>query len=130
MRVACEYTSSESCSPSPGMAGRTAEQRMNSTTAQRADKPTIETRESWTVATVALICLAFSFGGLWIVSVGLKAIAADAGGQRSVPALAGALAWLGSGLGGIAMGPLATRFGIRWTAIFGATMIGVGLAIS
>ena len=72
-------------------------------------------------------CLAFSFGGLWIVSVGLKAIAADAGDQRSVPALAAALAWLGSGLGGIAMGPLAVRFGIRWTVIFGATMIAVGL---
>ncbi len=100
---------------------------MNPTNATPA---TIETRFSWTVATVALICLAFSFGGLWIVSVGLKAIAADAGNQRSVPALAAALAWLGSGLGGIAMGPLAVRFGIRWTVIFGATMIALGLCVS
>ena len=103
---------------------------MNPTTATRADQSIIETRYSWVVATVALICLAFSFGGLWIVSVGLKAIAADAGNQRSVPALAAALAWLGSGLGGIAMGPLAVRFGIRWTAIFGALMIAVGLCVS
>jgi MFS family permease len=99
-------------------------------TALRAEPSTIETRHSWVVATVALACLAFSFGGLWIVSVGLKAIAADAGNQRSVPALAAALAWLGSGLGGIAMGPIATRFGIRWTVIFGATMIAVGLCVS
>ena len=112
------------------MAGRTSEPRMNPTTATRAAQPTIETRYSWAVATVALICLAFSFGGFWIVAVGLKAIAADAGNQRSVPALAGALAWLGSGFGGIAMGPLAVRFGIRWTAIFGATMIAVGLWVS
>jgi MFS family permease len=103
---------------------------MNPTTATRADKPTIETRYSWAVATVALICLAFSFGGFWIVAVGLKAIAADAGNQRSVPALAGALGWLGSGFGGIAMGPLAVRFGIRWTTIFGAIMIAVGLCVS
>jgi MFS family permease len=103
---------------------------MNPTAAPRADQPTIETRYSWVVATAALACLAFSFGGMWIVSVGLKAIAADAGGQRSVPALAGALAWFGSGLGGIAMGPLAVRFGIRWTVIFGATMISIGLAVS
>ena len=103
---------------------------MNPTTATRAAQSTIETRYSWVVATVALICLAFSFGGLWIVSVGLKAIAADAGNQRSVPALAGALAWLGSGFGGMAMGPLAVRFGIRWTVIFGAVMIAVGLAVS
>jgi len=103
---------------------------MNPTTASRADQPTIETRQSWVVATVALACMACSFGGLWIVSVGLKAIAADAGNARSVPALAAALAWLGSGLGGVAMGPIATRYGIRWTVIFGATMIGVGLCVS
>jgi len=103
---------------------------MNPTTASRADQPTIETRQSWVVATVALACMACSFGGLWIVSVGLKAIAADAGNARSVPALAAALAWLGSGLGGVAMGPIATRYGIRWTVIFGAIMIGVGLCVS
>jgi MFS family permease len=103
---------------------------MNPTSATRADQPTIETRQSWVVATVALACMACSFGGLWIVSVGLKAIAADAGNARSVPALAAALAWLGSGLGGVAMGPIATRYGIRWTVIFGAVMIGVGLCVS
>ena len=103
---------------------------MNPTGATRADQATIETRQSWVVATVALGCMACSFGGLWIVSVGLKAIAADAGGARSVPALAAALAWLGSGLGGVAMGPIATRYGIRWTVICGALMIGVGLCVS
>jgi MFS family permease len=99
------------------------------TTALRAPA-TIETRYSWIVTTLALVTLAFSFGGPWIAAVGLKAIAADAGGQRSAPALAGALVWLGSGVGGIAMGPLAMRFGIRWTVIGGALMIAVGLAIS
>jgi len=103
---------------------------MNPTTVPRTDSSTIETRQSWVVAIVALTCLAFSFGGIWIVAVGLKAIAADAGGQRSVPSLAASLAWLGSAVGGLAMGPLATRFGIRWTAIFGAGMIAIGLAIS
>jgi MFS family permease len=112
------------------MAGRTSEQGVNPTTATPAEPSTIETRTSWVVATVALVCLAFSFGGLWIVSVGLKTIAADAGNQRSVPALAAALAWLGSGLGGIAMGPIATRYGIRWTVIVGAIMIAVGLYVS
>jgi MFS family permease len=103
---------------------------MNPTTVPRRSAASIETRQSWVIAVVALTCLAFSFGGFWIISVGLKAIAADAGGQRSVPSLAAALAWLGSAFGGLAMGPLATRFGIRWTAIFGASMIAIGLAIS
>src|SRR4051812_34901191 len=112
------------------MAGGTPGHRMTFFTAPRADQAIIETRYSWIVATVALITLAFSFGGLWIVAVGLKSVAADAGGQRSVPALAAALAWLGSGLGGMGMGPLAVRFGIRWTVIFGAVMIAIGLAVS
>src|SRR5204862_2677062 len=43
---------------------------------------------------------------------------------------ASALAWLGSGLGGIGMGQLAMRFGIRWTVMFGSSMICVGLALS
>jgi len=130
IRVAVEYTSSEVLLAIAGHGRQNPGSRMTFFTAPRADQASIETRYSWVVATVALITLAFSFGGLWIVAVGLKAVAADAGGQRSVPALAAALAWLGSGLGGLAMGPLAVRFGIRWTVIFGAVMIAVGLAVS
>jgi MFS family permease len=57
-------------------------------------------------------------------------IAAETGGQRSVPALAGALAWIGYGAGGILMGHVAERVGVRWTVMFGAVMITVGLALS
>jgi len=90
----------------------------------------IETRSSWIVASIALCLLAISFGAFWITAVGLKAIAADTGGSRSVPSLASALAWLGAGVGGIVMGRVAERFGIRWTVIFGAVSICIGLAIS
>jgi MFS family permease len=91
---------------------------------------TVETRTSWVVGTVALICLGMSFGSPLIAVVGLKTIAAEMGDARSVPALAGSLAWLGSAAGGILMGRLADRFGVRSTVIFGATMICVGLYIS
>jgi MFS family permease len=90
----------------------------------------IETRTSWVVATVSLILLGLSFGGPWIVVVGLKTIAADMGGQRTVPSLAGSLAWFGTAAGGIVMGRVAERYGIRWTVMFGATMICIGLVIS
>jgi len=103
---------------------------MTTSPALRAATASIETRYSWAVATAAFATLSFSFGGLWVAAVRLKLIAADAGGQRSVPALASALAWLGSGLGGIGMGQLAMRFGIRWTVMFGSSMICVGLALS
>ena len=90
----------------------------------------IETRTSWVVASVSLVMLAVAFGALWIVAVGLKTMAADFGGARSEPALASSLAWFGSSLGGLMMGPLAERYGIRTTVIFGAVSICIGLLIS
>ena len=90
----------------------------------------IETRESWVVASVALFIMMMAFGAAWITAVGLKDIAAEAGGARSIPALASSLAWLGSGIGGILMGRLAERIGTRWTVMSGALMIGLGLTIS
>jgi MFS family permease len=90
----------------------------------------IETRQSWVVASVALVAMGFSFGAPWIAVVALKAIAAELGGTRSIPALAGSLSWAGVGFGGIMMGRIADRIGVRWTVMFGALMICVGLAIS
>jgi MFS family permease len=91
---------------------------------------TIETRRSWLVAIVALGILSISFGGPVITIVALKPIAAEFGDVRSVPALAVSLAWLGSAVGGIAMGRIAERTGVRWTVIFGALMIAAGLVLS
>jgi MFS family permease len=91
----------------------------------------VETKTSWIVATVVLLILALSFGAPWIGVVALKSIAAETGGGlRSVPALGAALAWLGFGAGGILMGQIADRVGVRWTVMFGAVMICVGLALS
>jgi MFS family permease len=79
---------------------------------------------------VVLAILTLSFGAPWILIVALKLIAAETGGMRSIPALASSLGWLGLGAGGIAMGAIAERVGVRWTVIFGAVMICVGLALS
>ena len=62
---------------------------------------TIETRGSWIVCLTALGIAAVSFAAPAVTVVGLKSIAADLGGERSVPALAYSLAWLGASLGGI-----------------------------
>ncbi len=90
----------------------------------------VETRQSWRVAFTALVVLTMAFGGAWITKRTTADIAAEAGGARSVPALAGALAWLLNGAGGIIMGRVAERMPTRWTVTFGALMIGLGLAIS
>jgi MFS family permease len=97
---------------------------------ERMAVPSVETRSSWTVATVVLVILALSFGAPWITIIALKPIAAELGGLRSVPALATALAWTGFGAGGIVMGYVAERAGVRTTVILGAVMICVGLALS
>jgi MFS family permease len=91
---------------------------------------TIETRASWAVALTALCVYSVSFGAPTITVVALQPIAVELGGARSVPALAYSLAWFGSAVGGIAMGWLAERIGVRWTVIFGALMIGGGLVVS
>jgi MFS family permease len=92
--------------------------------------PSIESKTSWTVTCVALGIMTLSFGSPWILIVALKPVAAELGGTRSIPALASALAWFGQGLGGIIMGRAADAIGVRWTVIFGAVMICVGLALS
>jgi MFS family permease len=90
----------------------------------------VDSRSSWTVATVCVLVLGTAFGAPWMAAVALKDIAAEVGGTRSVPALATALAWFGSAFGGIAMGWIAERVGVRWTVMFGSAMVGLGLAIA
>ncbi|MGN6460882.1 MAG: MFS transporter [Pseudolabrys sp.] len=91
---------------------------------------TVETRASWIVATVVLGLMTVAFGGPWIASVAMTNIAAEVNGARTVPAAAMSLTWLGSAFGGILMGRLANRIGVRWTVMGGATMIALGLTIS
>jgi MFS family permease len=90
----------------------------------------IESRDSWVAALVTLGLLSVSYGSPLLSVVGLKPITEDLGTQRQVVALAGALTWLGTGLGGILMGQVAERIGMRATVMIGAVMIAAGLAVS
>src|SRR5690349_18489823 len=90
----------------------------------------VESRASWVVALTALGIYTVSFGAPTITVVALKPIAAELGSARSVPALAFALAWFGSAAGGVGMGWLADRIGIRPVVIGGALMIAAGLVLS
>jgi MFS family permease len=91
---------------------------------------TVEGSGAWVAAGVALALLSISYGSPLLIVIGLKPITADLGTIREVTALAAALTWIGTGLGGILMGWLADRIGIRCTVIFGGTMIAAGLAVS
>jgi MFS family permease len=90
----------------------------------------IESRASWVAAFLTLGILSISYGAPLLVVVGLKPIQDSLATDRSVVALAGAMVWLGTGLGGIMMGWLADRIGIRLTVMIGATMMAGGLALS
>jgi MFS family permease len=90
----------------------------------------IESRLSWIAAGLAIAILSISYGAPLIVVVALKPIATALASDRSVVALAGALVWIGTGTGGIVMGWVADRVGVRRTIVFGAVMTALGLAVS
>ncbi len=77
-----------------------------------------------------LAILSVSYGSPLLVVVGMKPIQDALGVDRSVVALAGSLVWVGTGAGGIVMGWLADRVGIRRTVVIGTCMIACGLALS
>ncbi len=90
----------------------------------------IETRGSWVVAWTALAAMSVTYGAPQIAVVALRPIAAGLGNARELPALAYSLAWLGMAVGGIGMGRIAERIGVRWTVAFGAAMVAVGLVVA
>lgn len=95
-----------------------------------AGRDTVETAASWHVAIASVLVMAAGWGAPSLIAVSLKPIAADLGTSRSVPALAASLTYLGSGVGGIAMGWAADRFGAMWPALLGSLMIGLGLIVA
>ena len=90
----------------------------------------IESPRSWRAALLTLAILSVSFGSPLLVVVGLRDIQAALQTDRSVLSLAGALVWIGNGVGGIPMGWLADRIGIRKTVALGAISIAAGLGLS
>ncbi len=92
-------------------------------------QPSIETRQSWVVACAALAMLSLSFGAPQLVVVALRPISEDLG-ARALPALASSAAYLGSGAGGVLMGWLAGRIGVRPVAVLGGFSICGGLMLA
>ena len=92
--------------------------------------PSIETRASWRTAWFVLAILTIAYGSPLLLVVGLKPIQEALGTDRSSVSLVIALVWIGTGLGGILMGWLADRIGIRATVAIGACMTAAGLALA
>jgi MFS family permease len=93
-----------------------------------ADQP--DSTAAWRIAWITLALLSVSFGSSLLIVVGLKPIAEGLGADRAVVALAGSLVWVGTGGGGIFMGWLAERIGMRATVAIGVAMVTGGLVLS
>ena len=90
----------------------------------------VDSPQGWTVTVASLAILSVALGAPYVTIVALKAIAADFGGYRSTPSAAASLAMLGTGVGGLGMGWLADRIGVRAVVSFGAVMVGAGLSLA
>jgi MFS family permease len=92
--------------------------------------PILDSSAAWRVSLASLAILSVALGAPYVVTVALKPIAAEFGGYRAIPSGAASLAWLGTGVGGLGMGWLAERIGVRAVVCIGATMVCAGLALS
>ena len=90
----------------------------------------IESARSWQAACLTVAIFSLSFGSPLLAVVGLRDMQATMHADRSILALASALVWIGNGIGGVPMGWLADRIGIRTTVAIGTISIAAGLALS
>ena len=96
----------------------------------KAAETKVDGRQGWIVTVASLAMLSVALGAPYVTIVALKAIAADFGGYRSTPSAAASLAMLGTGVGGLGMGWLAERIGVRSVVVLGALMVCAGLSLS
>jgi MFS family permease len=83
-------------------------------------------RRRFVVLMGSVALLLVSGGGMYLIVVALKEVAMEFGWPRAVPSLALSLQYVGSGIGGVAMGYVLDRFGLGVPALVGAVMAGAG----
>lgn len=89
----------------------------------------IETRHSWIVAIAAVAMLAVAQGGPLTVIVALPQLT-EHFGSRGLPSSASAIAYFGTGTGGVLCGWLMHRFGMRGVAMLAGLMVMAGLVLA
>ena len=93
----------------------------NPATLAQPDSP-----QSWFRLAVLLAIGTIGGGGMWSVVVVLPTVQAEFGVARGAAALPYTLTMIGFGLGGVMMGRMADRYGIRRPVILGAVALGAG----
>ncbi|TMH11028.1 MAG: MFS transporter [Betaproteobacteria bacterium] len=85
-----------------------------------------DSRYAWTRLAVTLALMTIGSGAMYIVAVVLPAVQAEFGVVRADASLPYTLMMVGFGLGGIAMGKLADRFGVMRVVLIGSAGLGAG----
>ena len=88
--------------------------------------PLADSRQAWTRLAVTLALMTIGSGAMYVVSVVLPAVQAEFGVARADASLPYTLMMVGFGLGGIAMGKLADRYGVMVVVLLGAFGLGAG----
>ncbi len=90
----------------------------------------VDSRYAWSRLAIALLLMTIGSGAMYVVSVVLPAVQAEFGAARADASLPYTLLMVGFGLGGIAMGKVADRFGVMWVVLIGAVGLGSGFVIA
>ena len=95
-----------------------------------SDLPQPDSPQAWRRLASALALMTVGSAGMYVVSVVLPAVQAEFGITRAQAALPYTAMMIGFGLGGMLMGRLADRFGVRLPVLLGTLGIAGGFALA
>jgi MFS family permease len=85
-----------------------------------------DSRYAWTRLCFTLALMTIGSGAMYVVAVVLPAVQAEFGAARGDASLPYTLMMVGFGIGGVAMGRVADRFGVMTVVMIGSLGIGLG----
>ena len=89
-----------------------------------------DSRHAWIRLGIALALMTIGSGAMYVIPVVLPTVQAEFGAARADASLPYTLMMLGFGLGGIAMGKAADRFGVMPVVLLGACGLGSGFMLA
>jgi MFS family permease len=105
----------------PGAGAESAESAHATPPAHQADSP-----YAWRRLAATLALMTIGSGAMYVIAVVLPTVQAEFGAARADASLPYTMMMVGFGLGGIAMGKLADRFGVMKVVLIGSAGLGVG----
>jgi MFS family permease len=89
-----------------------------------------DSRHAWWRLARTLALMTIGSGAMYVIAVVLPTVQAEFGVARADASLPYTLMMVGFGLGGIAMGKLADRFGVMWVVLIGTVGLGSGFILA